>query len=79
MKDLRIGRRGKSYVIQDYANNRKQVGAKFKYFNDVKVAYKKLSKLSYLNNDLDLNMISKDMQIKYLKRRIRELMLSKNS
>ena len=70
MKDLRIGRRGKSYVIQNYSNNRKQLGSKFKYLKDAKLALKKLTLLSYLKKDLDLNKISKDMQIKYLKKRL---------
>ena len=76
MKDLRIIKRGKAYVIQDYSNNRKQLGSKFKYFKDAKLALKKLTKLSYLKKDLDLDAISKDMQIKYLKKR---LILSVNS
>ena len=76
MKDLRIIKRGKAYVIQDYSNKRKQLGTKFKYFKDAKLALNRLIKLSYLNKDLDLDTISKDMQIKYLKKR---LMLSVNS
>ena len=76
MKDLRIGRRGKSYVIQDYSNNRKQLGSKFKYFKDAKLALKKLTLLSYFKKDLDLDKICEDMQKKYL---IKRLMLSVNA
>ena len=76
MKDLKICKRGKSYVIQDYSNNRKQIGSKFKYSNDAKSALKKLTLLSYLKKDLDLDKICEDMQKKYL---IKRLMLSVNS
>ena len=79
MKDLRICKRRATYAIQDYSNNRKQVGSTFKYFKDAKSALKNLTRLSYLKKDFDLNGMSKDMQIKYLKKRLRELLLSVNS
>lgn len=72
MRDLRICKRRKSYVIQDYSNGRKQVGSKFKYYADAKSALKELTRLSFLKKDFDLNTISKDMQIKFLKKRLLE-------
>jgi integrase len=61
MSDLRIVKKRKRWVIQDYENNRKQVGISFEFEREAKPVLKKLQ-----NNGLKAEVILGDKQYKFI-------------
>jgi hypothetical protein len=88
MKDLRVVLRAdfknksrKRYVIQDYSDNRKQLGKSFKYKTDALKVAKELWSINVLNPNEDLNKSSSNITIKLLQEQVLDLKkkLNKNN
>ena len=80
MKDLRVVLRAnfkhkskKRYVIQDYSDNRKQLGKSFKYKTDALKVAKELWSINVLNSQENLNLSSLNLQIKLLQTEVFDL------